>query len=293
PSSYSLYVQAVDGKNNRTQLSNSVAPVTPGEGTEMPAAQWLEPPFVMNAQFAIQMEALAYEDFFDTLGITVPTLPAGYVIKYQFDYTGTASGGDGRFYDLDPVYVDSGMVEGQTYSYRVRMGLFYEPGDGTSVKIKDGDWSEEASVVAAGPDLTPPDPNPAEHDVSDPLFLSPYQVFVASKGIYYHVVTAVVATDENDVEYKFVNTTNSSYSSGGSSDPDGIMWRNVDNVAGLLDPTGENAQVPQQYWAPRGIINAADEWYILVRDRSPNQNTTAPSETRTIFSPAPPVPPVP
>ncbi|MDH4201556.1 MAG: M4 family metallopeptidase [Phycisphaerae bacterium] len=281
PSSYSLYVQAVDGKGNSTALSNSVDPVTPGEGTELPAAQWLEPPFVKTAEFAIQMEALAYEDFFDTLGITVPTLPAGYVIKYQFDYTGTASGGDGRFYDFDPVYVDSGMVEGQTYSYRVRMGLFYEPGDGTSVKIKDGDWSEEASVVASGPDLTPPDPDPAQHASG-----SPFQVFVASKGIYYHVVTAVAATDVSDVEYRFVNATNSSYSSGGSSDPDGLAWRNAVNVVGLTYPNGD-PQVPEQYWAPRGIINASDGWYILVRDQSPNQNTTVKSQTRTIFTPAP------
>jgi hypothetical protein len=279
PATYQYVVRVRDGRGNVTADSVS-ATVTPGENTELPAAQWLNEPFVKDTQLAIEMEALAYEDF-GTIDVTVPTLPAGYVIRYQYEYTGTASGGDGRLYDLDPVYVDTGMEEGLTYSYRVRMGLFYEPGDGSSVKIKDGPWSLEASIVASGPDLTPPDPDPAEHASG-----SPFQTFVASKGIYYHIITAVTATDESDVEYRFINTTNSSYSSGGSMDPDGIMWRNADNVADLTYPNGE-AQTPEQYWAPRGIINASDGWYILVRDRSPNQNTTVKSQTRTIFTPAP------
>ncbi|MHC5146923.1 MAG: hypothetical protein ACYSOK_07510, partial [Planctomycetota bacterium] len=59
---------------------------------------------------------------------------------------------------------------------------------------------------------------------------------------------------------------------------------NVDNVAGLFYPNGD-PQTPQQYWAYRGLQGQADEWYILVRDRSPNQNTAGQSESRTIFSP--------
>ena len=293
PATYQYVVRVRDPRGNVTEDSVSVA-ITPGESTELPAGQWLEPPFVTGDQFAIQMEALAYGDY-GTIDISVPALPSGYVAKYQFEYTGTAQGGDGRVYGLDPVYVDEGMVEGQTYSYRTRIGLFYEPGDGTSIKIKDGDWSEEASVIAVSPDLYPPLPNPAEHASG-----SPFEVFVASESRYYHVVTAVTATDvinaagdtlaENEnVEYKFV-CSNSSFSSGSSfGDPDQIEWLNLDNVAGLAYPNG-TAQVPEQYWANRGLQGRDESWYILVRDRTPNQNQAGPSESRTIFTPAPPAP---
>ncbi len=279
PGGYKYVLRVRDGSGNMTADSVE-ADVIPGQKTTLPQAQWLNPPFVMNAQFAIQMEALAYENF-GTIGIPVPSLPSGYVIKYQYEYRGTAPGGDSRAYMADRIYIDTGMVAGQTYTYRVRMGLFYEPGDGTSTKIADGPWSEEASVVAIAPDLEPPQPNPAQHASG-----SPFQIYVASQGVYYHVVTAVAATDPSDVEYKFV-CSDSSASSGSSNDPDGIEWRNADNVAGLFYPNG-TAQVPNQYWSRIGLVNQTDKvWYVITRDRSPNRNTGQTSVGRTIASPEP------
>jgi Zn-dependent metalloprotease len=270
---YEYVVRVKDPAGNETLDSEKAKAMAAGN-VELPQARWLTPPFVTDNQFAIQMEALAYEDY-GTVGISVQTLPPGYVIMYEFWFTGTAPGGESRSVEPDPVYVDQGMVEGQTYSYRTRMVLCYDKGDGSDPvqTTSASEWSEEAFVIAVEPDLFAPIPNPAQHASG-----SPSQIFVASKGIYYHVVTAVAATDDSDVEYRFVDTTNSSYSSGGSADPDGLVWRNADNVLGLTYPNG-TAQMPEQYWAPRGNKNTGDGWYILVRDRSPNQNTTAPSQT--------------
>ncbi|MCI0498993.1 MAG: right-handed parallel beta-helix repeat-containing protein [Planctomycetales bacterium] len=279
PGTYRYVLRVRDGSHNVT-LDSVEAIVTPGEKTVLPKAEWLRPPFIMGAQFAIQMEALAYEDF-GTIGTPLPALPAGYVIKYQYEYTGAAPGGDNRGYAPDPVYVDTGMVEGQTYSYRVRMGLFYEPGDGSSAKIMDGDWSDVAAVVALMPDLAPPLPNPSQHASG-----SPFQTYMASQAQYYHVVTAVEAADGSGVEYKFI-CSDSSASSGGLKDPDGIEWRNADNVAGLFYPNGQ-AQMPRLYWSKIGLVNQTDKvWYIVTRDRSPNQNTGQQSVGRTIASPQP------
>ena len=287
PASYQYVVRVRDPRGNVTANSVS-AVVTPGENTLLPAGQWLEPPFIRNDQLSIEMEALAYEDF-DTIGITVPTLPAGYVIKYQFDYTGTAEGGDGRFYDLNPVYVDVGMVEDQTYSYRVRMSLFYEPGDGTSLKIQDGPWSTEASVVAVLPDLIPPEPNPAEIATGYPTAI------LDTDNNWYHIIAAVEATDDSGVEYRFVCSAGDALSSGGSLGG-GPRWRNEDNVgAGLQaepedvfysNPSSVNTlQVPQEFHVLTISKHPEYTWYVIVRDRSPLNNMTEPSPAVPITNP--------
>ena len=75
PATYRYVVRVQDPLGNVTDDSIS-ATVTPGENTEIPQGEWLNPPFIMDAQFAIEMEALAYEDYGKN-GITVPSLPAG------------------------------------------------------------------------------------------------------------------------------------------------------------------------------------------------------------------------
>jgi hypothetical protein len=176
------------------------------------------------------------------------------------------------------------------------MGLFYEPGDGSSLKVTDSDWSIEESVVAIEPDLYPPIPDPALHATG-----SPFEIFVATEGVFFHVVTAVQAEDvingagdllpaNENVEYKFV-CSNSYFSSGNDGDPDGIEWRSLENLVDddglpLTYPNGD-LQVPEQYWARRGLQGQNDEWYIIVRDMTPNNNTAEQSESRTISTPAP------
>ncbi|MHC4772302.1 MAG: right-handed parallel beta-helix repeat-containing protein [Planctomycetota bacterium] len=186
------------------------------------------------------------------------------------------------------IYEVSGLVLDETYT-------FYVVTRDRSPAQNETAQSASISVTIAEIDTQPPTPDPAQHDVAGND--SPFEIYVPAEGQYYHVVTAVAATDDSGVEYKFV-CSNSTFSSGNFSDPFGDVsyddirlndpgydgWRNVDNVAGLFYPNGD-PQTPQQYWAYRGLVGQADEWYILVRDRSPNQNTAGQSESRTIFSP--------
>ena len=181
--------------------------------------------------------------------------------------------GDTGFVAAPWMYEVSGLVLDETYT-------FYVKTRDRSPAQNETAPSASISVTIVEIDDQPPLPDPAQHASG-----SPSQFFVVSEGRYYHIVTSVVATDDSDVEYRFV-CSNSDYSSGNAGDPDGIVWRNADNVAGLFYPSGA-AQVPEQYWANRGVQNAGEGWYIIVRDRSPNQNTAVQSETRTIFTPAP------
>ena len=210
----------------------------------------------------------------------------GNGVEYLFvcvEDGGFSSGWQQNADPCDPGYVDppatpwnyevSGLTLDQTYT-------FYVKTRDRSLAQNETAPSSSVAVTIAEIDDQPPLPDPAEHASG-----SPFQLFIAAESRYYHVVTAVEATDDSGVEYKFV-CSNSSFSSGDDWDPDGIEWRNLDNVAGLFYPNG-TAQMPQQYWANRGIQNAGDDWYIIVRDRSPNQNTAVQSESRTIFTPAP------
>jgi hypothetical protein len=290
---YTFSVKTRDLSLTQNETDPSVeASVTPDETGTLPQAQWSQLPTQSATSQSVTMKA---EAFGGSLG-------SGYVIKYEFVELDGAAGGNGREYATSRSFTDSGLVGDETYSYQVRMGLFFEPGDGSSELVNEGEFSDIASVVIEAlpeppvVDIYPPLPNPAEHASG-----SPYQQQVQEVTTqYYHVVTSVTATDvindagdtlpENeDVEYKFVcsnSTFNSGNNSSGFGDPDEIEWRNVDNVAGLTYPgVDQRPQVPQEYWAKRGLINKGETWTILVRDRL--LNTAVQSQSRSIFTPAP------
>ncbi|MHC4524276.1 MAG: right-handed parallel beta-helix repeat-containing protein [Planctomycetota bacterium] len=291
PGSYSFLVKARDGVQgdgswNETNTSVLVT-VTPGENTDVPQALWDQLPTQPTTSQSVTMSAESYSSFGN------PPLGSGYVIKYEFAELSGNAGGNSRAYSTSRTFTDSGLQAAQTYSYQVRMGLFY---DDVLIQEKEGEWSDVGGVTINEVDETPPVPNPAQHASG-----SPFEIYVASELLYYHVVTAFPATDNSGVEYKFVCGV-SSYSSGNDDDPDADEidqidpgykgsgpdngWRNATNTAGLFYPNGA-PQVPQQYWARRGAAGQDDEWVIIVRDLSPNQNTTVQSEARTIFTPAP------
>jgi hypothetical protein len=246
------------------------------------------------------MTATAYT----SLGIE-PLPGSIYEMRYEFDEVSGSAGGNGRGWGTSRTYTDGGLTGDTTYSYQVRMGLFYndpddDPDEGW-IPAEEGPWSGTASVVIEAlplVDTFPPLPNPAEHDSGSPF----QKLVVDNSGVdqWYHVVTAVIATDidengetlpENEnVEYKFVcsnSTFNSGNNSGGLGDPDEIEWRNVDNVAGLTYADGITPQVPQEYWARRALRDKYETWYIIVRDRSPRRNPAGQSQARSILTPAP------
>jgi hypothetical protein len=124
-------------------------------------------------------------------------------------------------------------------------------------------------------DITVPDPNPAAWDTTtdaNGFTGEPRQVYVGPTDFdWWAEMRAEPATDASGVEYKFV-CTDSTFNSGGSQDQlygDGVEWRNETNVLG--DPRVYRVKVGGSY------VDVS--FYVIVRDRSPNHNTTLPSET--------------
>ncbi|MEJ5258791.1 MAG: S8 family serine peptidase [Anaerohalosphaeraceae bacterium] len=187
-------------------------------------------------------------------------LPAGTNPIVQQDYD--PSQPSGKIYTTTPWrFTDTGLVLGQTYYYRVFTRLVFRETSTGTVRIVA--LTEPSAVFAAGTievDLTPPTPNPAQWEIW-PSHLQ--------YDTWYHYMRAAEAQDPSGVEYRFVCVTFPSLSSG---------WQNVDNVAGIVDPDF-TPRLPNEYWVPVYVSTAYYDYYILVRDRSPNQNQTQPSAT--------------
>jgi hypothetical protein len=153
------------------------------------------------------------------------------------------------------------LVLGQTYYYRVFTRLiFRETSTGTVRVVVTTAPSAVYAASTVEADLTPPTPNPAQWEV----WPTPLQY-----DTWYHYMRAVEAADDSGVEYKFVCVDFPSLSSG---------WQNEDNVADIVDPDF-TPRLPNEYWVPVYVSSAYYDYYILVRDRSPNQNQTQPSAT--------------
>ncbi|NLK41959.1 MAG: hypothetical protein GX298_07890, partial [Planctomycetes bacterium] len=270
---YAFKVRARDGSGNETDYS-VVNPalgrgiVTPGSKTQIPQAEFEIPPFVSDA-LAISMTARAYSTFPD-----VAALPEGFAIQYQFTETiGTTPATISGFESLNPTQTRRNLsptTVGLVYSYQVRMVLI---NINTGAEIAAGAWSEPAAVVLTEVDVTPPLPDPAEFTE-----LSPFQQAVG--GNFYHVMVAIEAEDDSDVEYRFrayATETSSTvvYDSG---------WRNLDNVVDLPPfPDGTPQEgLPHQYWQKVSTRNLYYWWTVQYRDRSPRQNVGTESPRKRI-----------
>jgi len=187
--------------------------------------------------------------------------------------------GDPGYVATPWTYEATGLVLGQTYTFYVKT---------RDRALTQNETAPSASIPVTIVEIDAQPPHDPDLDEADPLYYtakhaigSPISIYNAGDARYKHVVTSIVMEDDNGVEYKFVSS-NSYYNSGSDGDPDGIEWRNVDNVAGLFYPNGA-AQVPEQYWADRGLSGTGEGWYIIVRDRvQPNPNTGDQSVTQTI-----------
>ncbi len=129
-----------------------------------------------------------------TVGMAAATATAGTgPIQYFFDETSGNPGGDDSGWQSSPIYQDSGLTPGLTYSYTVSAR------DGVPITT---DPSAALSVTpTASGDITPP--TPATMTFSTP------PVTVDQETI---TMTASTASDINGVEYYFENTTNSTNS---------------------------------------------------------------------------------
>jgi subtilisin family serine protease len=188
------------------------------------------------------------------------SLPAGAnpIVQQNYDPAQPL----GKIYSTTPwQFTDTGLVLGQTYYYRVFTRLiFRETSTGTVRVVVTTAPSAVYAASTVEADLTPPTPNPAQWEV----WPTPLQY-----DTWYHYMRAVEAADDSGVEYKFVCVDFPSLSSG---------WQNEDNVADIVDPDF-TPRLPNEYWVPVYVSSAYYDYYILVRDRSPNQNQTQPSAT--------------
>ena len=270
---YTYVVYARDGSDNMTgyeaQLERSV---TPGSAVVMPDAEWAVDGEPDNAivypgpVIAVVMEAEDYESLPDA-----PSLPANYVAKYQFEKDGFL-----QPYQESAIWEDTDVIDGQTYSYRVRVGIFSDAASTEVVAV--GGFSPAIEVLVVPADLLPPYPtggaqgDPAEHASV------PGTIKIGS--LWYQVVFATEAVDDSGVEYKFV-CSDSDLSSGNV----GPEWRNASNVGAGVSPTHPDyaypdgsLQIPTLHVATTGIANNTGLlWWIYYRDQSPLQNIGRPS----------------
>ena len=286
---YKYIVYAKDGSENITVLdTNLYRYVMPGQNASMPAAEWKREPYNTvinpggpNAEIAVGMEARIYEDFPEA-----EILPIGYFAVYRLikddeivlNLPDEITAG----FQENPKFIDDAIIDGQTYTYNIQMGIAYE---GSSEILPVSEFSPPVALLIAGADLEAPTPNPAMHTVGSPADWT-------LNTVHYVIVDAVVATDMPEdstygVEYKFVCLNNASFSSGATDN--GPEWRNDLNVGNGVNadtadqyyPNGQ-LQVPQTYMARTNLLYGDYQWVIYYRDRSPNQNTTAASEAHSI-----------
>lgn len=269
---YDFIVYARDGSGHET-MPSEVGSVTPGTNYNllMPNPSEFEMVPTGIGPTAIAMEAVQVTG----LPANLPGIGTFYV-DYYFVKTNAQGQQVGspiiqqsydpsldykKRYTLTPWYwEDTGLVLGQTYYYRTFAQLVFRDVSGEYYDVVPTTSSAVFAANTIESDLIVPTPNPAQWEAWPSHLLY---------DTWYHYMRAAEANDENGVEYNFVCVTFPSLSSG---------WQNEDNVAGIVDPDF-SVRLPNEYWVPVYVGSAYYEYYIIVRDRSPNQNQTQPSST--------------
>lgn len=155
-------------------------------------------------------------------------------VEYYFQNISLAGHDSG--WQNDPNYTDTGLTAGTAYSYKVKAR--------NTDNLAETDYSESRSATTFPPDTMPPSPNPATWQTV------PYAIPPSSIRM-----VATTASDESGVEYRFICTSNSDFSSNWQNDP-----------------------VYQATSLPKGTYS----FVVRVRDKSPNQNTTGDSLQVTV-----------
>ncbi|WP_353415664.1 DUF6288 domain-containing protein, partial [Haloferula helveola] len=132
-------------------------------------------------------------------------------VEYYFEETSGNPGGDDSGWQNSPTYLDTGLNNSTSYSYRVKAR-------DKSPDQNETAWSTVESTSTTPADTTAPTPNPVTWAIA-PTPLS-------SRVI---TMTATTASDPSGVEYYFTNTTISGHESGWQDSP---KWTDVN-----LDPS--------------------------------------------------------
>jgi autotransporter-associated beta strand protein len=168
----------------RNRIDELVALYYPGAITPNPMT-FATAPVVVNAT---------------TVGMVATNATAGTgPVQYYFDETSGNPGGTDSAWQASPVYQDTGLTSGVTYTYKVKAR------DGS---LNETDLSGAFNVTpTASGDITPPSPSPMTFAIAP--------VTVDQETI---TMTASAASDINGVEYYFENITNAT-NSGWQSSP--------------------------------------------------------------------------
>jgi hypothetical protein len=171
-------------------------------------------------------------------------------VMYGFWNVTRDPGGNNVVWQAGRQYIDVNLDPNTTYCYRVKAR------DNSPLENETG-WSVIAcATTPMGLDVTPPTPNPAQWDPNG----QPEKIYGGGGSLdYYATMTAVQAVDPSGVEYKFVCKNDSRFSS---------QWQSQPAFA-----------TPWTYTVLLGGSHVYTEWYVIVRDQSPNHNQTLPSPT--------------
>jgi len=202
-----------------------------------PAPTWETVPYAISDGSISMVATTAYDD-------------SG--VEYYFEETSGNPGGSDSGWQNEPNYTDTGLDPNTTYTYRVRARdkTPQIPDDGTGEPGNKTAWSAPASATTPLPmDITAPTPDPMLWAAGG----EPEEIWGGSGDLYYAQMTAVVATDPSGVQYRFICTTNSGFSS---------PWQPSPTYTKFVGAGGQ-----------------ALMFYVIARDLSPNQNTTGPSST--------------
>jgi predicted outer membrane repeat protein len=244
---YGYRVQARDDANNKTMLSPIRYAITGQEGGPDPTDNtspspnpmtWATVPHTVSAS-AIQMLATTATD--DSGGV-----------EYFFDETSGNPGGTDSGWVSDPNYIDTGLVTGLTYTYRVKAR-------DVSINRNETGWSSEESATPEE-GVEPPPTLVAPSIISATQFNGGFD--------WYNVIGADTLVGESALYYRFICLDNSDLNSGwvpstGSDPiPSGI-------VGGIVSYDGEGVT----YTVPVGPAHMMWEW-IVCGSNSPTGDVT-------------------
>ena len=255
-------VKARDGSGNETDWSDAIVQKAGQNTFPTPnPAEFVEDTPYVSGPYTVRMEAVPYNG---------PALPAGVRVEYRFLHVFPSAGaeGSGSGWQVSPIYEESGLEVDSTYVYSLRM-RFYNYVDGFQISQTD---EARATILMTEPDITPPDPDPAQFQAD-----YPFQGQVNNQ--WFHIMVAEPATDDGGAEHENVEYKFRAYSAleGGSLVYES-SWQNLANSTGTFPDGRSRVERPHEHWRFVGAPGIMLYWTVQYRDMGTPPNMTEESE---------------